>query len=66
MPSRTNLIGVGTLFAAISFSTAAFAIDTACISGVWMMNKELSNSNTSPLALVAPFGDNGWVRGSAN
>lgn len=66
MSSRTILIGVGTLFAAISFSTAAFAIDVACISGVWLMNKELSKGITSPMVLVAPFGDNGWVRGSAN
>ncbi len=66
MPSRMIRICVGALFAAINFSTAAFAIDTACFSGVWMMDKELSNANTSPLALIAPFGDNGWVRGTAN
>ena len=66
MPSRKILIGVGTLFAAITFSTAAFAIDIDCISGVWLMNKELSKGTTSTMVLIAPFGDNGWVRGSAN
>ena len=67
MPSRTILIGVGALFAAINFSTAAFAINTACISGVWLLKKELSpNWPGGPLVLIAPFGDNGWVRQSAN
>ncbi len=67
MPIKTTLLSVGALIAVINFSTAAFAIDAACISGVWLMNKELSPSwQGSKLAIVAPFGDNGWVRQGGN
>ena len=67
MPFKTTLLGVGALIAVINFSTAAFAATPGCFSGLWLVNKELSpNWQGSKLALIAPFGDNGWVRQGGN
>lgn len=66
MLSKRSLFCTGTLLAALNFSTAAVAVEPACFSGVWVMNKKLSTGDTAPMALVAPFGDHGWIRGGAN
>jgi len=67
MSFKTTLLGVAALIAVLSFSTAAFAVPAACFSGVWLLNKTLApNYQGSKLVLLAPFGDNGWVRQGGN
>jgi hypothetical protein len=66
MLSRRDLFATAALLSALSFSTASVALEAACFSGVWVMDKKLSNADTAPMALVAPFGDNGWIRAGAN
>jgi hypothetical protein len=67
MSVKATLLSLAALIAVLSFSTAAFAVPAACFSGVWLLNKTLSpNYQGSKLVLLAPFGDNGWVRQGGN
>lgn len=67
MPFKTTLLGAAAVIAAVGFSTTALAVPASCFAGIWLLNKTLSpNYQGSKLAMVAPFGDNGWVRHSGN